>query len=58
MGTARAEDAGLKHRPFAETVRDTLAWAQANPDLATNEHWGMPAEREQELLDAWLATEA
>jgi 2'-hydroxyisoflavone reductase len=58
MGTARAEDAGLKHRPFAETVRDTLAWAQANPDLATNEHWGMPAEREQELLDAWNATEA
>jgi 2'-hydroxyisoflavone reductase len=58
MGTARAQAAGLTHRPFAETVRDTLTWAQANPDQATNAQWGMPAEREQELLDAWLATEA
>jgi 2'-hydroxyisoflavone reductase len=55
MGTARAEGAGLTHRPFAETVRDTLTWAQANPDQSTNEQWGMAPEREQELLDAWLA---
>ena len=27
MGTARAEAAGLTHRPFEEVVRDTLAWA-------------------------------
>ncbi len=32
MSTARAEAAGLTHRPFEEIVRDTLAWAQANPD--------------------------
>jgi 2'-hydroxyisoflavone reductase len=53
MGTERAQAAGLTCRPFAETVRDTLEWAQANPDQSTNAQWGMPAEREQELLDAW-----
>jgi 2'-hydroxyisoflavone reductase len=53
MATGRAEAAGLTHRPFAETVRDTLAWAQARPEQATDPRWGMPAEREQELLDAW-----
>ncbi len=58
MGTERAEAAGLTHRPFAETVRDTLAWARANPDQATNEQWGMTPEREQELLDGWLSTQA
>jgi 2'-hydroxyisoflavone reductase len=53
MATGRAEAAGLTHRPFAETVRDTLAWAQANPDQSTNDQWGMPPEREHELLNAW-----
>jgi 2'-hydroxyisoflavone reductase len=53
MGTSRAEAAGLTHRPFAETVRDTLAWAQADPDRSTSPHWGLPSEREQELLAAW-----
>jgi hypothetical protein len=54
MGTGRAEAAGLTHRPFAETVRDTLAWAQANPEQSTNAQWGMAAEREKELLEAWV----
>jgi 2'-hydroxyisoflavone reductase len=58
MGTAKAEAAGLTHRPFAETVRDTLSWAQANPDLSTNPNWGLPPERDKELLDAWFATQA
>ena len=31
----------------AQSIRDTLAWAQANPDQATNEQWGMSPEREQ-----------
>jgi 2'-hydroxyisoflavone reductase len=53
MATDRAQAAGLTYRPFAETVRDTLAWAQANPDQATSPTWGMPPERERELLDAW-----
>jgi hypothetical protein len=58
MATQRAEAAGLTHRPFAETVRDTLAWAQTNPDQSTNDQWGLAPKREQELLDAWLATQA
>jgi 2'-hydroxyisoflavone reductase len=53
MGTGRAEAAGLTHRPFVETVRDTLAWARANPEQSTNAAWGLPPERENELLGAW-----
>jgi 2'-hydroxyisoflavone reductase len=55
MGTTRAEEAGLTHRPFADVVRDTLAWAQAHPDQATNQHWGLTPEREHQLLTAWHA---
>jgi len=55
MATARAEDAGLTHRPFEDVVRDTLAWAQAHPDQATDEHWGLDADRESELLSTWAA---
>ena len=40
MSTARAEAAGLTHRPFEEVVRDTLAWAQAHPDQATRDGRG------------------
>ena len=58
MGTAKAEAAGLTHRPFAETVRDTLTWALASPDQSTNPSWGLPPERDKELLDAWRATQA
>jgi 2'-hydroxyisoflavone reductase len=58
MGTQKAQAAGLTYRPFAETARDTLAWAQANPAEATSEQWGLPPAREQELLTAWLATQA
>jgi 2'-hydroxyisoflavone reductase len=56
MATTRAEAAGLTHRPFADIVRDTLAWAEAHPDQATNPHTGLSPEREQELLDAWSAS--
>lgn len=58
MGTSRAEAAGLTHRPFADVVRDTLAWAEAQPDQATRAGVGLPPEREQELLVAWSATQA
>jgi 2'-hydroxyisoflavone reductase len=51
MSTARAEAAGLTHRPFDEVVRDTLAWAQANPGLAARPGVGITDERERELLD-------
>jgi 2'-hydroxyisoflavone reductase len=53
MDTGRAQAAGLTIRPFAETVRDTLAWAQANPDQSTNAQWGIEGAREKELLQAW-----
>jgi hypothetical protein len=53
MDTARAQAAGLTYRPFAETVRDTLTWAKANPDQSTRPEWGMSPERERQLLDAW-----
>jgi len=58
MSTERAQEAGLTFRPFAETVRDTLAWAQANPDRSTSENWGLPAERERDLLQAWQSTQS
>ena len=50
MDTSRAEAAGLTHRPFEEVARDTLAWAQAHPDRATNPGAGLSPEREQELI--------
>jgi len=38
---------GLRHRPLAETIADTLAWTQANECPATA---GIDAEREASLL--------
>jgi len=48
----RALAAGLTFRPLAETVADTLAWANTRP---ADYQWrgGLAAEREQALLKAW-----
>jgi len=48
---AKAVAAGLRCRPFAETVADTLAWDQerGQPDLRA----GLTAEMERELLATW-----
>lgn len=48
---AKAVAAGLRCRPFAETVADTLAWDQqrGQPDLRT----GLSTETERELLAVW-----
>ena len=50
MSPARAEAAGLRHRPLSETVSDTAAWA-------TDDHLvdgvGLTAAREAELLARW-----
>jgi uncharacterized protein YbjT (DUF2867 family) len=48
---AKAVAAGLRCRPFAQTVADTLAWDQqrGRPDLCT----GLSAEMETELLATW-----
>ena len=55
--TSRAQAAGLRSRPLAETVRDTLAWAQASGGgLVTTGAMGdagLQPEREAELLEAW-----
>jgi 2'-hydroxyisoflavone reductase len=48
---AKAAAAGLRCRPFAQTVADTLAWDQmrGQPPLRT----GLSAETETELLATW-----
>jgi 2'-hydroxyisoflavone reductase len=48
---SRAAAAGLRVRPFAETIADTLAWDRERgvPPLRA----GLPPEREPELLAAW-----
>ncbi len=48
----RALSTGLKHRPLAATVLDTLAWARSR---APEHVWkaGLSAEREAALLAAW-----
>jgi nucleoside-diphosphate-sugar epimerase len=49
---SRAIAAGLRFRPIADTVSDTLRWAQeADPDPGA----AMTREREAELLAAWAA---
>jgi 2'-hydroxyisoflavone reductase len=49
----KATAAGLRPRPFGETIDDTLTWDRERgaPPLAA----GMTAEKERELLEAWRA---
>lgn len=51
---ARATGAGLRPRPFAQTIADTLAWDRdrGSPPLEA----GLTEEREAELLAAWDGT--
>ncbi len=48
----KAITAGLRFRPVAETVRDTLEWDVTRP---SGHPWraGISSQREQELLEAW-----
>ena len=48
---SKAISAGLRHRPFRETVADTLAWDKdrGSPPLRA----GLSADEERELLAAW-----
>ena len=48
---AKATVAGLRPRPFEETIADTLAWDRDRgfPKLDA----GMTPEKERELLSAW-----
>jgi 2'-hydroxyisoflavone reductase len=45
----KAIAAGLRHRPLAETVADTLSWDRDREPLKG----GLTPARERELLDAW-----
>lgn len=49
----KAVASGLNFRPLTDTVRDTIAWDATRPQ---DREWraGLKAERETELLDAWL----
>jgi 2'-hydroxyisoflavone reductase len=49
---SKAIGAGLRHRPFAQTVTDTLAWDRGRGPLKV----GLTPERERELLQAWSVT--
>ncbi|MEU6710168.1 NAD-dependent epimerase/dehydratase family protein [Nonomuraea sp. NPDC046802] len=57
--TARAEAAGLRVRPLAETVGDTWAWLREIPEgeREFGKH-GMAAEKEAGILAAWAARSA
>lgn len=48
----KASSVGLRFRPMADTVRDTLAWSQTRP---ADHRWGagLAAEKEQRVLKAW-----
>lgn len=52
----RATAAGLRFRPIADTVRDTLHWARTERGDRPFARTGLSAERERELLAKWHAT--
>jgi 2'-hydroxyisoflavone reductase len=54
----RALAAGLKVRPLADTVRDTLAWHLSRPaEQQAKLKAGITPEREKEVLAAWHVTQ-
>lgn len=55
LDISAARAAGLRFRPLAETVRDTLAWDLARPDSAREGSPALRAEREAEVLAEWSA---
>ncbi|HEX6185113.1 MAG TPA: NAD-dependent epimerase/dehydratase family protein [Pyrinomonadaceae bacterium] len=55
ISVERAVAAGLKFRPLAETVRDTLAWDLTRP-ADTERRAGLARDREREVLEAWAQT--
>lgn len=53
MSPARAEAVGLRHRPLAEIVRDTAAWATGEVII---DGVGRSSDREADLLARWHAS--
>jgi 2'-hydroxyisoflavone reductase len=56
--SARARKAGLKYRPVAETVKDTLTWFRSLPEERQQKiRAGLPPEKEAALLAEWKKLE-
>jgi len=56
VSTAAAQARGLKYRPLADTIGDTLAWFESQPEERRSQlRAGISAEREAEVLAAWHA---
>jgi 2'-hydroxyisoflavone reductase len=54
VDVSKAISAGLKFRPLAETVRDTMKWDASRPaDAPRSPNFGISLDREAELLKAW-----
>jgi len=55
VNVSKAVAAGLRFRPVADTVRDTLTWFQSQPERPWRA--GIDPEKEAKVLAAWHATE-
>jgi 2'-hydroxyisoflavone reductase len=56
VSVAAAMAKGITYRPFADTVRDTLAWHQTRPaERQETLRAGLKPEKEAEVLAAWHA---
>jgi 2'-hydroxyisoflavone reductase len=51
---SRALEAGLRIRPLAETVHDTLEWVRSG-EAPIEPPAGLDREKEQQVLDGWLS---
>jgi hypothetical protein len=53
---ASAKAAGLRTRPFGDSVRDTWEWLQSGGEVQTTPGtppFGLASEKEQQVLAAW-----
>lgn len=56
IASTRSWQAGLTHRPAAETIKDTLTWFNGLPaDRQSAAKWVLSAAKEQELLTKWAS---
>ena len=59
VSAAKAKAAGLRYRPLADTVSDTLTWFRTEPaEHQAKLKSGLTPEREAEALKAWHARKA
>jgi 2'-hydroxyisoflavone reductase len=56
LNCKKAIDRGLVFRPVGDTVKDTIAWYEAEPEERRKKKMraGVAPEREAEVLAAWL----